>query len=57
VVGHRPALMSRLDRIAVLQEGAVVALDTPAALLPQLIGAASAPRQPAVAASPTGAFA
>jgi len=47
VVGHRPALMSRLDRIAVLKDGAVVAFDTAAALLPQLIGAASAPSSPA----------
>jgi PrtD family type I secretion system ABC transporter len=53
VVGHRPALMSRLDRIAVLRDGAVVAFDTAAALLPQLIGAASAP--PKAAPSPASA--
>jgi PrtD family type I secretion system ABC transporter len=43
VVGHRPALMSRLDKIAVLKDGAVIAFDSAAALLPQLVGAASAP--------------
>jgi PrtD family type I secretion system ABC transporter len=52
VVGHRPALMSRLDRIAVLKDGAVVAFDTAAALLPQLIGAASVATR-AVPAAPT----
>jgi PrtD family type I secretion system ABC transporter len=43
VVGHRLALMSRLDKIAVLKDGAVAAFDSTAALLPQLIGAASGP--------------
>ncbi|CAG0944613.1 Type I secretion system ATP-binding protein PrsD [Gammaproteobacteria bacterium] len=56
VIGHRPALMSRLDRIAVLRDGALVAFDSPTALLPQLIGAA-APRTPAVTTTPIGAAA
>jgi len=45
VVGHRPALMSCLDKIAVLKDGVVIAFDAASALLPQLVGsAASAPR-------------
>jgi ABC-type protease/lipase transport system fused ATPase/permease subunit len=51
VVGHRPALMSRLDRIAVLKDGTLVAFDTAAALLPQLIGAASVPPRAVPAAT------
>lgn len=43
VVGHRPALMSRLDKLAVLNDGALVAFDATAALLPQLIASAVAP--------------
>jgi ABC-type protease/lipase transport system fused ATPase/permease subunit len=44
VVGHRPALMASLDKIAVLQDGAVVAFAAAAALLPQL-AASAAPAQ------------
>jgi PrtD family type I secretion system ABC transporter len=48
VVGHRPALMASLDKIAVLKDGAVVAFAAAAALLPQLAAsAAPAPRKPA----------
>jgi ABC-type protease/lipase transport system fused ATPase/permease subunit len=50
VVCHRPALMSCLDRIAVLKDGVLVAFDAAAALLPQLI-AGAAPTQRKVAAS------
>jgi PrtD family type I secretion system ABC transporter len=51
VVGHRPALMSCLDKIAVLKDGAVVAFDATAALLPQLVPGAAppAPRKTALA--------
>jgi PrtD family type I secretion system ABC transporter len=48
VVGHRPALMASLDKIAVLKDGAVVAFAAAAALLPQLAASApSAQRKPA----------
>jgi ABC-type protease/lipase transport system fused ATPase/permease subunit len=51
VIGHRPALMSALDRIAVLKDGAVVAFDRTAALLPQLVPATAAqPSMPVAAA-------
>jgi PrtD family type I secretion system ABC transporter len=57
VVGHRPALMSRLDRLAVLKDGAVVAFDTAAALLPQLIAASAAPpRAVAAVAAPAASI-
>jgi PrtD family type I secretion system ABC transporter len=47
VVGHRPALMASLDKIAVLKDGAVVAFAAAAALLPQLAAsAAPGPRKP-----------
>ena len=53
VVGHRPALMSCLDKIAILKDGAVVAFDATSAVLPQLVGAsAPAPRRSAVAPAP-----
>ena len=46
VVGHRPALLSSLDKIAVLKDGVVVAFDAAAALLPQLVaGTATAERE------------
>jgi PrtD family type I secretion system ABC transporter len=46
VVGHRPALMQTLDKIAVLQDGAVVAFDAASALLPQgVVGAAQPQRK------------
>jgi PrtD family type I secretion system ABC transporter len=41
VVGHRPALMASLDKIAVLKDGAVVAFAAAAALLPQLAASAA----------------
>jgi PrtD family type I secretion system ABC transporter len=48
VVGHRPALMASLDKIAVLKDGAVVAFAAATALLPQLAAsAAPAQRKPA----------
>jgi PrtD family type I secretion system ABC transporter len=52
VVGHRPALMSRLDKIAVMKDGVVIAFDTAAALLPQLIGAAAGPARVHAPATP-----
>jgi ABC-type protease/lipase transport system fused ATPase/permease subunit len=53
VVGHRPALMSCLDKIAVLKDGAVVAFDASAALLPQLVPGAQRVRQAVAAAAVT----
>ncbi|MFM9915186.1 MAG: type I secretion system permease/ATPase [Rhizobacter sp.] len=53
VVGHRPALMSCLDKIAVLKDGAVVAFDASAALLPQLVPGARQVRRVVAAAEVT----
>ena len=36
MVGHRPALMSQLDKLAVLKDGALEAFCPSSALLPQL---------------------
>ena len=59
VIGHRPALMSALDKIAVLNEGAVVAFDAAAALLPQLVSGATPAARKAIqaVATPVGALA
>jgi len=55
VVGHRPALMASLDKIAVLKDGAVVAFAAAAALLPQL-AASAAPAQRKPASNPVTAL-
>jgi PrtD family type I secretion system ABC transporter len=55
VVGHRPALMASLDKIAVLKDGAVVAFAAAAALLPQL-AASAAPGHRKPAAAPVTAL-
>jgi PrtD family type I secretion system ABC transporter len=55
VVGHRPALMASLDKIAVLKDGAVVAFAAAAALLPQL-AASAAPGQRKPTAAPVTAL-
>ena len=42
MVGHRPALMSQLDKLAVLKDGALEAFGSSAAILPRMRSVAPA---------------
>jgi PrtD family type I secretion system ABC transporter len=47
LIGHRPALMAQLDKIAVLNDGALAAFGPSATVLPQLLALAAPKQRPA----------
>ena len=55
MVGHRPALMSQLDKLAVLKEGALDAFGPPAAILPRIHAVATRSNRQAPAHAPEAA--
>ncbi|MGH8696175.1 MAG: type I secretion system permease/ATPase [Burkholderiales bacterium] len=55
MVGHRPAMMSQLDKLAVLKDGALEAFGPSAAVLPRLRAVAKRPNRPAALPAPEAA--
>ncbi len=49
MVGHRPALMSQLDKLAVLKDGALESFGPSATILPRMHAVAARPNRPAPA--------